>query len=110
MLKYEYINNKEQLAEFVENLNKLTIHEKHLLFVEIFRPRILDLSPKEFPRNSKINFQKWWFAVKTFHVYATIKINKRLPIEKPEFNSGFYEEIYFHLNKNDYSGISQTIT
>lgn len=107
-LLYEHINTKEQLIEFVDHLNTLPVREKHLLFTHIFNTRSIDIAPKDFPRTQKIFFQKWWFAVKQYAVYVTVKINKKLPLEKPELKSGLYEEIYFHLNPQDYSGISQT--
>lgn len=104
---YEHISTKDQLIEFVEHLNTLTVREKHLLFVEVFQPRIFDFMADKFPRRNQVYFEKWWFAVRTFPVYATIKVNKKLPIEKPELKSGFFEEIYFHINPEDNSGISQ---
>ena len=107
MLLYEHINTKEQLIEFVDHLNTLPVREKHLLFVEIFNPRVFDFMADKFPKRNKIYFEKWWFAVRTFPVYATIKINKKLPLERPDLKSGLYEEIYFHINPEDNSGISQ---
>lgn len=107
---YEQIETKDQLREFVEHLNTLPVREKHLLFVEIFKPHIYDWMAEQFPKRRKIYFEKWWFAVKDFPVYATIKINKKLPLEKPELKSGLYEQIYFHIDPNDNSGISQHST
>lgn len=104
---YENIKTETELTEFVDSLNGISHYEKYLLFNNIFNTGVYDLRPKDLPITEETHFQKWIFPVGTFFVFATVKINKRNPIENPDFRTGFYEKFYFHLLPDD-TGISQS--
>ena len=103
---YENIITEDQLSEFVDSLNKITHYEKYLLFNDIFHTGVYELVAKGLPQTDKINYQKWLFPVGPYFVFASVKINLRNRLENPDFKTGFYEKIYFHLNPED-NGISQ---
>ena len=52
MLLFDKINTEEQLNEFVQKLNECEPYQQYLLFLEVFKPKVMDLNPKGFPRNS----------------------------------------------------------
>lgn len=106
MTIFEDIRTADQLREFVEELNNLPQQKRYLLFNYVFERKIHDLRPKDFPITRESHFQQWWFAVGDSVVFATVKINKKNPTENPDLKTGFYENIYFHLNPDDTSGIS----
>lgn len=110
MLLFDQIDSQEQLKEFVQKLNERSHYEKYLLFLEVFKPKVLDLNPKGFPRNSRSQYQIWWFWTNKYKIYTTVKINYDFPLENPEAKTGFYEDFHFHLFPIDYSGISQDVT
>jgi hypothetical protein len=103
---YENIITEDQLREFVDSLNKITHYEKYLLFNNIFETGIYELKPKDLPKTETTYFQKWIFPVGPYFVFASVKINLENPTVNPEFKTGFYEKIYFHLKPDD-NGISQ---
>ena len=103
---YENIITEDQLSEFVDSLNKITHYEKYLLFNNIFETGIYELRATGLPMDEKTHFQKWLFPVGSYFVFASVKINRRNPVENPDFKTGFYEKIYFHLKPED-NGISQ---
>lgn len=107
MLNYEKITTEQELTDFVSSLNNITHYEQYLLFHNIFNTGVFDLRPKELPFTENTHFQKWIFPVGGFFVFATVKINKRNPIDNPDFKTGFYEKFYFHLLPDD-PGISQS--
>lgn len=110
MLLFDQIDSQEQLKEFVQKLNESFLYEKYLLFLEVFKPKVLDLNPKGFPMNSRNKYEIWWFWANKYKIYVTVKINYDFPLENPEAKTGFYEDFHFHLFPIDYSGISQDAT
>ena len=110
MLLFDQINTEEQLNEFVQKLNECELYQQYLLFLEVFKPKVMDLNPKGFPRNSRSQYQIWWFWANKYKIYVTVKINYDFPLEKPAAKTGFYENFHFHLFPIDYSGISQDAT
>ena len=103
---YDNIINENQLREFVDSLNKITHYEKYLLFNDVFQTGVYELRAKGLPIDLNTHYQKWLFPVGPFFVFASVKINKKNPTENPDFKTGFYEKIYFHLKPED-NGISQ---
>ena len=103
---YDNIITEDQLSEFVDSLNKITHYEKYLLFNNIFDIGIYELRVKDLPVTETTHFQKWLFPAGPYFVFASVKINLENPAVNPEFKTGFYEKIYFHLKPDD-NGISQ---
>ncbi|GAB0156232.1 hypothetical protein CHRYSEOSP005_14960 [Chryseobacterium sp. Alg-005] len=104
---YEKIDNAEMLKDFVERLNLLSLYDRYNLYNFVFEPHIFDITPKFYPRTRTVFYDIWRISVGKFNIYATIKTNTRLPIEKPGLNTGMYEEIFFHIHPGDQIGISQ---
>lgn len=98
---YEHIKTTDQLSEFVEKLNSLPLYDRYMLFQHVFDTRVHELRPLNFPVTGNSHYQKWWFNVGDFAVFSTVKINKRNFIENPDIQTGFYENIYYHLNPDD---------
>lgn len=103
---FDHIHTAEQLKDFVDELNGLSLFHRYIAFERFLQPKIHDLRPNNFPVTKDSHYQQWWFAIKEFVVFTTVKINKLNPTKNPDLKTGFYENIYFHLNPDDTSGIS----
>lgn len=108
MLNYEKITTDQELTAFVSSLNNITHYEKYLLFDHIFDTGIYEIRAKGLPITENTHFQKWIIPVGNFFIFATVKINKRNPVDNPDFKTGAYEKFYFHLLPDD-PGISQNL-
>lgn len=106
MLLYDFINTEEDLIEFVKKLNELSHFEKYQLFNYVFSTKLLQLRADGYKNTPEEFYEKWTIPIGNLSMFSTTKINKKNHSKNPDFKTGLYEKIYFHLQPDDL-GISQ---